>query len=323
MRTANSEQRTANSEQRNPYQNLRVLFISHSPEIELGGGASISLYNLILDLQQRYNVIPSVLINKEGELSQKCREHNIEVFVMKYWWWTGASVSIKLKDKFKRLIKYCPRKIRNCFRNIRAYFKIKKLFRDKKFDIIHTNTCVINIGAKISKILNVPHVWQLKEYGMTFAPGDIYVRREFDKAAAVITISKTMYDYYVTQKRLCRPDNTRIIYDGVKTSEAYCKEFTHIHKGIGNINFCMIGVIHDNKNQLMAVRACAKLKTLTDNFTLHIIGSGDEKYIAELNNIIKAKNLEANVKFWGFRYDVDEILKTMDVGLMLSKREAF
>ena len=298
---------------------LRVLFISHSPDIERGGGASISLYDLILDLKQRYNVIPSVLVFREGELSRKCREHNIEVLVMKYWWWTTAPFSVKFRDKVKRLIKRVPQKIRYCLRNIYSCFKMKRLLRGRKFDIIHTNTCVIDIGSKIAEFLNVPHVWHLREYGMAFAPSDFYVRREIHKAAAVITVSKAVYDYYVNEKRFSPADKTRIIYVGVKIPEAYEKKFNSGEK----VNFCMTCMLLSNKNQLMAVRACARLKALTDDFTLHIIGAGGGSYLEELKREVKINNLEEHVKFLGMRYDIDEILKTMDVGLILSRREAF
>ena len=56
---------------------------------------------------------------------------------------------------------------------------------------------------------------------------------------------------------------------------------------------------------------------------LNIIGTGSDEYFNELKQIIRAKGLENNVKLWGFCYNVDEILQSMDVGLMLSRREAF
>ena len=162
-------------------------------------------------------------------------------------------------------------------------------------------------------------MWHLREYGFEFAAADFYVRRQFHKAASVIVVSRAVYDYYVNKYKFCLSDKTRIIYDGLKIPEAYVKEYNRF----GNVNFCITGFVHDNKNQLMALRACEKLKASNDKFILHIIGAGDEEYISELNNIISVNNLHQNIKFRGFRYDVREILRNMDIGLTLSKREAF
>ena len=85
----------------------------------------------------------------------------------------------------------------------------------------------------------------------------------------------------------------------------------------------MTGLIYPGKNQLTAIHACAKLKALTDKFMLHIIGSGGDNYMQELKREIASCGLDEHVKFWGYRSDVDDILHTMDVGLMLSNCEAF
>ena len=288
---------------------MHVLYVAHNSEVEKGGGASILLYNLMLDMKKRYNVIPYVLAPSAGELSNKCRENNIEIFISEYCLWA----MIEQKKTFVEILKYYPRKVRE-------YFRLQKIIESlqrKKFDLIHTNTSVIDIGARIAQSLSIPHIWQLHEYGCDFLKPVSYVRQQFNNTSAIITVSRAVCEYYSSVKKLCPIEKIRVIYGGVKVPEEYNK--THN----GRVNFCMIGVIQENKNQLMAINACIKLKNFTDKFMLHIIGTGKEEYLSELKQIINANGLDDNIKFWGFRRDINTILQNMDVGLMLSRREAF
>ena len=82
----------------------------------------------------------------------------------------------------------------------------------------------------------------------------------------------------------------------------------------------MVGFVFPTKNQAMAIRACAKLKDITDKFTLHIIGSGD---IDGMKSLAESLGVGQNVKFWGSRNDVYDILHDMDVGLTLTNFEGF
>ena len=87
----------------------------------------------------------------------------------------------------------------------------------------------------------------------------------------------------------------------------------------------MVGRVEPNKNQMEALRAICLLKEQgITNFYLHVIGRfSDEEYKKYLDLYIKEHDLGGFVRFLGARYDVPELLKTMDIGLMLSNSEAF
>ena len=247
----------------------------------------------MLDMKNRHNVEPSVLIPGEGELAEKCRENGIEVIISKSYLWTYER---RLKVRIKGFVKVLLNKI---------YYerKILNLLKNKHFDIIHTNSSVIETGSIIAQKLNIPHIWHIREcilehYNMYYLPPEFYVKKQYSQAAQIIAISNSVYSTYVYGYGIIPEAN-------------------------GRVNFCIVGILFEGKNQLTAIKACAKLKALTQNFTLHIIGKGDKNYTDELERAVKSSGLEDNVKFWGFRYDVNDILRNMDVGLMLSRREAF
>ena len=276
-------------------------------------GANLALYNLMLDMRERHGVIPSVLAPGEGDFTTKCREKGFEVFSSKFYEWT---VSFRLRSKIKGLAKYI-------LNHALCYRKILRLFSDKHFSIIHTNSSVTDIGSFLAQRFKFHHVWHVREFGLKdydmkyFLPMSS-VRREYSRSDAVIAISRSIYNSLVNERRICQADNTRIIYNGLRVPAPYQKR-----QPSSTIHFCLVGLIYPSKNQLTAIRACAKLKARTDKFMLHIVGSGGGKYMQMLTNEIASCGLEEHVKLWGYRSDVDDILHDMDVGLMLSNCEAF
>ena len=268
----------------------------------------------MLDMKERYDVVPSVLVPSEGELADRCRENGIEVFCSKFYWRS-------YNNSFKVMLKGAAKQVLN---RIKYFPEIFSLLKDKHFDIVHTNSSVIDTGIAIAQHFSVPHVWHIREYGIDdynlyYVCPKSYVRAQYAKSDRVIAISRSIYDTYINERGLCSAQNTVCVPNGLKVSEAYSKTYLHD----GRVNFCITGLIIPEKNQLLAVNACAKLKAVTDNFTLHIIGRGSDDYIDSLKRTVSSLGLDGHVKFWGFRYDVNDVLKDMDVGLMLSKREAF
>lgn len=296
----------ANSE----HKPLRVLYITHYNLF--GGGGNLSLWYLMLDLRKRYGVTPSILMPSEGPLSEECRKNNIETFCTKFRMWVESGNSLY------RTLRSTARLVLNrCVHNR----KIFSLLKDKHFDIIHTASTLPETGLFISEHFSVPHVWHLTEYGpygynIHYAMPRWYVRSRFSKSAALIAISGAIRDAFVNVSGLCPAEKTKVIYNGLKVPEPFEKTYTQD----GRINFCMVGFVFPTKNQAMAIRACAKLKDITDKFTLHIIGSGD---IDGMKSLAESLGVGQNVKFWGSRNDVYDILHDMDVGLTLTNFEGF
>ena len=307
----NSEDKFSQTANRYQYpQKLRILYVTNSDGI--GGGAAFAVYALMLDLKKRYNVEPTLLAKSESVFTDLCRKNGIEVIVQSYYPWISEEFSWlhKLKLAAKKLLN-------------RVLFVKQKMFRllhGRHFDIVHTNSSITEYGDIIAQHLSIPHVQHIRESGWWYySYPENYVRTVYARAAANIVISQSNYDVYVNQRKLCKPDNTRLIYNGIQISAPYSKHTPdpeHIH-------FCMTGNFQLGKNQLIAVKACEKLKALTQNFTIHFVGEQHNLYGQEVKRFVSSHGLGEYIKFHGMRWNVGEILKNMDVGLMLSTREAF
>lgn len=291
---------------------MKVLYITYQAVMY---GANTSLFYLMKDMRERYNVTPVLLVSEEGPLVELCQQEGIKVYCSPFYRWLtiGNSSLAHAKSIYKNIL------------NSRNYRLVLSKLKDEQFDLVHTNSTITDIGDVIASYFGVPHIWHLREYGiddynMFFSHSNRYVRKRFNRSEHIVAISESIKECYVQERKICDNSKVTVIYNGVDIPEKYTKNW---YNKTRKLNICMSGMISSNKNQIMAIEACNRLKITTDNFTLHIIGDGVTPYVDELKEKVRQYNLENHVEFWGYRKDVIEILKQMDLGLMLSKKEAF
>lgn len=286
-----------------------ILFINHDNNEK--GGASKSLLGLVKEMSSRgYNV--RVVINAgNGKLKEHFEENGIKTFTLKFFWW-------QIPKKFSLIKKsiYILYRIYNTI----ALIQLKKIVINENIEIIHSNSSVIDIGMKLSEKVKLPHYWHFREFG------DLDLNLQFihnkDKAinkinksnSKVIMISKSLSDYYgsISNKILC--------YNGVGDENIYYK--TH-HKDTFNIT--MTGRISRKKGQLEVIIVLNKiLKEKLKNFSFYIYGFClEEDYLEEITNYLDNHNMHKYVKIEGYKSNIHEIRRNMDIEIIASSSEAF
>lgn len=291
---------------------LTVLFVAHS--VTMNGGANRSMFQLILELRENHNINPIVLLpidkdSSNNSLMLACKQENIEVIKTIIPWFYHPKVWI-------HRVKYVL--------SIFQYPVIVRKLRKKNINIIHSNGSVIDLGCRLSRTLGVPHVWHLREFGTesgTFK--DVlwrnYQRDVYEKTNAFIAISEAIKKHYVINDLI--PENKIYrIYNGI-SFDMY-KDIS-VHQNCV-IKIALVGVIMPHKNQFEAVKA---VKILTDNgicqCKLFLIGNDVSEYAKEIKKYVSDNQLDDYIEFMGVRKDVPQILKDMDIGLMVSTSEAF
>lgn len=287
---------------------MRILFVTHYSTMY---GANKSLLYLMKDLRLRYNVYPVVLIPQKGSFSEELEKENIEYIVIKFHNWMGKKCkSSRLKGIAKDWINR-----KQCWAN-------KALLEKYQFDIVHSNSSVCSIGAYISQKLGKKHIWHIREFGksdydLEYENSIRFVKKCYGRAEQIVTISgelNKVYSDFISQ------DKMKMIYNGIHINKDYKKE------GTSNpiVNFCIVGLLTYNKNQLEVIEASKLLiERGISNFCLNIIGEGDQDYTNNIKAIVNQNGMEQYVKLWGYRNDVDVILNNMHVGIVPSKKEAF
>lgn len=290
---------------------MRILYITH---VEVLDGANRSMMQLIEELRANHNVTPVVVCpcvgpkHKSLSVASECAARGIECY------------EIPLV-KFKLTKKTWIEKIKIFFgfiiRNVCLIYRLRKV----QFDMVHSNSSVIDMGAYLAMARNKPHVWHLRELGyedfrMVSVFGSGYERWIYSKCTRAIAISKVV-------ERKFHPlfgDRLKLIYNGVLPKD---ESLSSQHKN-EVLTFCITGRLEPNKNQLEVLKACAVLRNERHcSFMLKIIGTGVTSYVNVLKKYISGNKLEDVVMFTGYRGDVPQILQTCDVGLTTSTNEAF
>lgn len=217
-------------------------------------------------------------------------------------------------------------------RNFKAYAELKKIINNNYYDIIHCHTPVGGALARLAgrkarknntKIIYTAHGFHFYNSApiinwVLYYPIELFLSKYTD---TLITINK---EDYRRAKKSFKYTNIEYI-PGVGIDIQNIKN-TKINKekyrnklDIPNESFLIISVgeLNDNKNHELVIKAIAKLKE--PNLTYCLCGEGPlgEK----LRVLAEELNVSEQIKFLGFRTDVNEILQASDLFVFPSFRE--
>ena len=290
---------------------MRILFVTYCRAML---GANRSLVQLMIDLRERYDVEPYVLMPavEDGSLHEELERLKIPYFIhpMKAW-------VVSENVKFQRL-----RGIKTYIVNRNYLKEITNRIGDKRFDLIYSNNSTIQIGADLAKRMKLPHIWHVREYGkadyhIIFSYAPKAVKAKFDAAAAVIAVSKGIESYI--KKSISPSAKTICIYNGIYSRKPLRKDWNEDQK----LNFCYVGALQDGKNQLELLKAVdALLREKITDFHVTLVGEGGD-YERELKEYCNRNTLDSYVTFAGYCCNAMELLDGMDVGVICSQNEAF
>lgn len=287
---------------------MKVLYITHYAERY---GANKSMLGMIIKMRE-WGVEPIVYLPFDGPFTSDLENNNIPYFVEKMYSWQAKTTASQWKNYVKVLL------------NQIIKFKIYRMVRNRGIELVHSNSSMMDVGQFIADKLHCPHVWHIREYGwedyeLKYINSFRYVRKKYEAASQIIAISDDLKNYY--EQKLNLKSKIIRIYNGIGSLSDQQK--INIVEN-GTVQFAIVGLVWKKKNQLDAVTASLSLyKKGYQNFVLNIVGDGDEEYIQEMQRLVEENHAEQCVRFWGYRLDVDKILESMNVGLMLSDMEAF
>lgn len=275
-------------------------------------GANLSLCRLMIELRVKNNVQPIVLLSHRGEICECLDQNGIKYFISHFYWWVNADKGI-----FQILLNY-----RKQIRNKLRITKLVNLINSEKIDLVYSNSVTINLGVFMSRKLNCPHIWQIREtlqaYNFKYSIFEFQVKKLFKKGAdRYIVISDFLLNNF---KNFLPIKRTVRIYNGI-SQNIENKKIVNISNVL---NIALVGIICDQKNQLDALKALTILKTKgIDKVNLHFIGGAKSEYLNMINDYVENNSLQDMVTFHGHVSNVNEILNDMNLGLVCARDEAF
>lgn len=195
---------------------ITVLFVNPSKGLS---GDTQSLADLIESLKNK--LLPIILLTEKGPAFDLFTSLGIECLVHPYQYVLSRPFWSNLKNVIihpwrLRIIKW--------FRyDLSCLYYIKKKIAGRKIDIVHTNTAPTVMGKRIAKMLNIPHVWHIREYidsdhtNARIVMGRKRFTETIKKADARIVVSNTCLKYWGFDGH-----NSWVIMDAVRSESECC-----------------------------------------------------------------------------------------------------
>lgn len=293
---------------------MKILFITHYDTMY---GANNALFRLALLLKTKYGEEAAVVVPAEGGMAERLAEAGIQVIFHPVTQWQAV---------YSTPLRFLVKKIR---RRKKLLEEVDSLYHKlcdeecfgKKPDLIYSNSSVIGTGAMLAERLDCRHIWHIREFSwehfhMKYFFAAKRVRELYERSECLVAISDALKDNY--QKRY--PDaRVRRIYDGVSG------EYPVRVNGPADrpIRFCYVGYLFPMKHQEQIIEACECLnREGMTQYEVYLVGDGRDAYRNRLQRKITKAGL-SQVRMTGYRADVNELLETMDVGLIASEYEGF
>lgn len=213
--------------------------------------------------------------------------------------------------------------------NIRAYCQVRRLCVRYHYDMLH---CHSPIGGVVGRLIGHRfHIYTIyTAHGFHFYQGapclNWLLFYPIEKCLSYFTdvlLVINHEDYALAKKKFYMRKLYYIPGIGIEMPD--CESADEIRKvkrkelGIAEQAFVIVSVAEftTNKNQITVIKSMEKIKNPDIYFIM--CGIGEKK--AELENYVRKKQLEKNIKFAGFRKDVHEILRAGDCFVLSSVRE--
>lgn len=287
---------------------MKICFISHS---SAKGGAERALLELI-DALRAQGVEAYVLLPSCGPLIEELKSRQIVYQVFPYKWWMGKDSPI-----WKRI----GRAVLNLAIAIAVALRIKQY----KCDLVYTNTITVCVGALAAKLLGLPHVWHIHEFGyedhrLVFDLGQRLSLWLMDRFSTICVANS----HAVAKKyqQHIRPSKLKVVYQAVSVPQNIPVEKTTSTSN-AKIRCVIVGGLQEGKRQEDAILAIGELVQEGVKAKLYVVGDGDPTYKEYLHNLVKKNGLYGYVEFIGYTEDPFSFMQSADVVLMCSRCEAF
>lgn len=289
-----------------------ILYITHETDVN---GASKSLIGIIEALEDKYDI--HVLVRGKGAFTEALVQRRCKVIVKPYYLDVEPIRPNSLRSKLEwpvRIARYCL--IRNR-KNQRIVRQMAQYVNDENISLIHTNSSATFLGARLSLMTGIPHIWHFREFlkeDFNLHPlrGWNYFYRLASTSRRIICVSNAVLKKY----QECIATEMTCIYNGVRAD--YKTITRKEHKGL---NLLLAGVLSKGKGTDTAVKAVRILhEQRINDLHLYLAGRGNLDFCKD-DYMIAAPYIHQ----LGFVKNLPEIREryNIDVELVCSKAEAF
>ena len=274
------------------------------------GGAQRYVYDLATHFQKSGEYDVAVALGGEGELKTRLEKAKIRVIPL-----AGLTRDVGVSD-------------------IAVFRKLRTLFKEEHFDIVHLNSSKIGgLGALAARLAKVPHIiftahgWAFREeWRRPFQRKIIALLSWITVLLSHKTIAVSEYDARQGREFFFVKNKITLIHNGMEIPEFLSRE--EARKTLTR-NFSLggrhplwvgaIGELHKNKGHAYAIEAIRELVDEKTDILLVVLGEGEER--ARLEKMIAEYNLSDHVFLIPCPNNAARFLPAFDLFLFPSAKE--
>lgn len=302
---------------------LNILFCLHYSG--LNNGAVRSMVDIIETLVKKYNINAYVIYpDKKGSAINYLEEIGVTTLRVPFYR-IDYKQELKWKQKFKSKVKYILKKLAFPY----TFRKALTFCKQNNIDIVYSNTTTIDYGYLLSKKLNCPHFWHIREFGkedhgLSYHGGEQRLYEKMGNSKGLIYISESIQKKY-KPKMHSNSVIQQVVYNDISSAFINPKSNTEKKQNCKKkiLNATIVGTIQEGKGQLDAIKAVESVNKGEKKIRLYICGKKSGNYYKELVDYVKKHRLEDQVYFDGFVTKMNEYRKNKDIAIVASRNEAF
>lgn len=220
----------------------------------------------------------------------------------------------------------------NSIYDVRNIFAIKKKIMSQRYDIVHAHLFPTQYWVAIAKIFtaNIHIKYITTEHSthnrrreiLYFRPIDKFIFSKYDIVISITENTKENLINWIDPKK--KNSNKHIVVENGITFEEIKKALPYrksdLISGIEENDklICMVGRFSEAKDQPTLIHAVSKLSE-----DVHLVFVGEGPLIQDSKKLANDLDISNRVHFLGFRQDIPQILKTIDIAVLSSHWEGF
>lgn len=286
-----------------------ISIISHSA---IKGGAERAMLEMI-DVLLKNDVFVHVVLPESGPLEQELKDRNIIYDKVEMQWWvkTDTDSTQSVEEKIKN-----------------DAVTLASIISKVNPDIIYTITSVISEGAVAAKILGIPHIWNISEFGRK-EHGIEYLLEEKERmdfinqySDKIFFVSEAIKNYYTDKIDISDKSYVFAPITNINIGKDENDYRKYYQEDVFKVS--IVGNLVEGKGHLDAVMAIGELVKQNIEVQLVMAGNiGDEEYYEKIKKVIKDNKIEKNINFIGCIDGINSLMKQSDIVLVCSVFEGF
>lgn len=283
---------------------LRVLVI-HSSAAQYGSDNALAslLGGLGARLGKRFEAI--VAVPHDGPLVERLRAQGIETLIVPL-----AVLHRSLSPRFW---------LRFAWSMLRGSRRLAAIARERRVQLVHSNTSHVLNGAAVARRAGVPHLWHVREMNLWRGRIGRVVASRVARADGVVFVSEATRSAFLATGR--QPARSFVLYDGMR-----CENFDHGLRdsgvragwGFGDAHFVigLVGRIVFWKGQRQFIEAASAVHRACPQARFVIVGAAltpaDRSFEADCRARTFELGLGGVLHFAGQSRDVARVMASLD-----------